>query len=52
VDPLRSPREEFEKIVAEVAGALSLGETPPVERTKRYGYFSASFTSTGLTQAA
>jgi arginyl-tRNA synthetase len=43
VDPLRSPREEFEKLVAEVAGALSLGEAPPVERTKRYGYFSARF---------
>jgi arginyl-tRNA synthetase len=43
VDPLRPPREEFEKIVAEVAKALSLGETPPVERTKRYGYFSARF---------
>jgi arginyl-tRNA synthetase len=43
VDPLRPPREEFEKIVAEVAKALSLGEIPPVERTRRYGYFSARF---------
>jgi len=43
VDPLRPPREEFEKIVAEVARALSLEEIPPVERTRRYGYFSARF---------
>jgi arginyl-tRNA synthetase len=43
VDPLRPPREEFEKIVAEVAKALSLEEIPPVERTRRYGYFSARF---------
>ncbi len=43
MDPLRPPREEFEKIVAEVARALSLEEIPPVERTRRYGYFSARF---------
>jgi len=43
VDPLRPPREEFEKIVAEVAATLSIEEAPPVEKTKRYGYFSARF---------
>lgn len=43
MDPLRPPREEFVKIVAEVAKALSLEEIPPVERTRRYGYFSARF---------
>ncbi len=43
MDPLEHPREEFRKIVEQVAHGLGLGETPEVEKTARFGYFSAKF---------
>lgn len=43
MDPLGPAREEFVKVVDEVARRLGLSERPEVERTKRYGYFSARF---------
>lgn len=43
MDPLKPPREEFEKFVAEVAYAIGIGEVPEIERSKRFGYFSAKF---------
>ncbi|MEM0478965.1 MAG: arginine--tRNA ligase [Pyrobaculum sp.] len=43
MDPLRPAKEEFETVLAEVASALGLREVPEVDRTKRYGYFSAKF---------
>lgn len=43
MDPLRQPREEFVKVLGEVSRELGLPEVPEVERTRRYGFFSARF---------
>jgi len=43
VDPLQPAREEFGRVVAEVAKRLGIGEVPEVERARRFGYFTARF---------
>lgn len=43
MDPLKPPREEFTKILGELARELGVGEVPEVERTRRFGFFSARF---------
>lgn len=43
MDPLKPSRLEFERLVKEAAEALGIGEVPEVERSRRYGYYSAKF---------
>ncbi|MGC8993895.1 MAG: arginine--tRNA ligase [Pyrobaculum sp.] len=43
MDPLKPPKEEFTRVLSELARELGLGEVPEVERTRRFGFFSARF---------
>lgn len=43
VEPLAYPREEFKRVVAKVAELLDIREAPGVEKSRRYGYFTAKF---------
>lgn len=49
MDPLKPAREEFRVALKEISRALGLGEVPEVERTRRFGYFSARFHKYRLT---
>ncbi|MEZ0319211.1 MAG: arginine--tRNA ligase [Pyrobaculum sp.] len=43
MDPLGPAKEEFIKVVDEAVRRLGLLERPEVEKTRRYGYFTAKF---------
>ncbi|AFA38402.1 arginyl-tRNA synthetase [Pyrobaculum oguniense TE7] len=43
MDPLKLPRQEFADALGKISSRLGLAEVPEIEKTRRYGYFSARF---------